>query len=101
MSEGHSSVTETIFENRFMYAGDLTRMNAHIKIDGRTALIDGVKRLTGTKVTACDLRGGAALIVAGLGADGITEIENAEYIYRGYDRIESKLKSIGANIYSV
>ena len=101
MSEGHSSVTETIFENRFMYAGELTRMNAHIKIDGRTALIDGVKRLTGTKVTACDLRGGAALIVAGLGADGITEIENAEYIYRGYDRIESKLKSIGANIYSV
>ena len=101
MSEGHSSVTETIFENRFMYAGDLTRMNAHIKIDGRTALIDGVKRLTGTKVTACDLRGGAALIVAGLGADGITEIDNAEYIYRGYDRIESKLKSIGANIYSV
>ena len=76
-------------------------MNADIRIDGRTAYISGEKKLTGAKVSACDLRGGAAMIIAGLGAAGITEIENSEYIYRGYDGIENKLKNIGANIYSV
>lgn len=98
---GRSTVTETIFENRFMYAGELARMNADIKIDGRVAFIDGVKRLEGTKVTAGDLRGGAALIIAALSADGITEIENSHYINRGYDGIVSKLSSLGANIHTV
>ena len=99
-SEGNSSVTETIFENRFMYAGELSRMNAKIRIDGRTAHIEGVKRLCGARVSACDLRGGAALVIAGLGADGKTVIDNAHYIYRGYDNLENKLKNIGADIYS-
>lgn len=97
--EGASSVTETIFENRFMYAGELLRMNAQIKIDGRTALIDGVKKLCGAKVTAPDLRGGAALVIAALSAEGTTEINNAHHIYRGYDSLERKLKNIGADIY--
>ncbi len=96
---GRSTVTETIFENRFMYVGELVRMNADIKIDGKVAVIDGVKRLEGTVVTAGDLRGGAALIIAGLSADGITEIENSQYINRGYDGIVTKLSSLGANIH--
>ena len=100
VSSGVSTVTETIFENRFMYAGELSRMNAHIRIDGRTAHIEGVERLCGAKVSACDLRGGAALVIAALGAEGITEIDNAQYIYRGYDNLENKLKNIGADIYS-
>ena len=99
-SEGISSVTETIFENRFMYAGELSRMNAKIRIDGRTAHIEGVKRLCGARVCACDLRGGAALVIAGLSAEGKTVIDNAHYIYRGYDNLENKLKNIGADIYS-
>lgn len=100
ISEGASTLTETVFENRFMYAGELVRMNAKIRIEGRCAHIEGVKRLCGAKVTACDLRGGAALIVAALGADGTTEIDNAHFIYRGYDNLENKLKNIGADIYS-
>jgi len=98
--KGASTLTETIFENRFMYAGELLRMNANIRIDGRTAYIEGVERLCGAKVTACDLRGGAALIVAALSADGTTEISNAHYIHRGYANLENKLKNIGADIYS-
>jgi len=100
LSEGSSTLTETVFENRFMYAGELLRMNAKIRIDGRCAYIEGVKRLCGAKVTACDLRGGAALIVAALGAEGTSEIENAHYIHRGYDNLENKLKNIGADIYT-
>ena len=100
-SLGSSTLTETIFENRFMYAGELVRMNANIRIEGRCAHIEGVKRLCGAKVTACDLRGGAALVVAALAADGTTEIDNADFIYRGYDNLENKLKNIGADIYSV
>lgn len=99
-SQGVSSITETIFENRFMYAGELLRMNGKIRIDGRTAHIEGVDRLCGAKVSASDLRGGAALVIAGLGAEGITEIENAHYIRRGYDNLEMKLRNIGADIYT-
>lgn len=98
---GTSTVTETVFENRFMYAGELLRMNANIRIDGRTAHIDGVDRLCGANVSAGDLRGGAALVIAGLCAEGITQIDNADYIYRGYDSFEEKLQSIGANIHGV
>lgn len=98
--EGTSSVTETVFENRFAYAGELVRMNAKIRIDGRCAVIDGVGELCGAKVSAADLRGGAALIIAALGAQGTTEIENAHFVRRGYDGIENKLKNIGADIYT-
>ncbi|MBR6523821.1 MAG: UDP-N-acetylglucosamine 1-carboxyvinyltransferase [Clostridia bacterium] len=95
---GTSIITETIFENRFMHAGELVRMGANIKINGRTAVIEGVKKLSAAKVRATDLRAGAALIIAGLAAEGQTIIEDEGHIDRGYDNIEKKLKKLGANI---
>lgn len=98
VSDGISIITENIFENRYKHAYELTRMGANIKVDGRVAIIKGVPRLTGATVTANDLRGGAALIIAGLVAEGTTIIENAKHIERGYDHIEDDLKLIGADI---
>ena len=95
---GTSLIIETIFENRFMHAGELGRMGANIKINGRTAVIEGVNKLSAAKVRATDLRAGAALIIAGLGAEGETIIEDDGHIDRGYDNIERKLKKLGANI---
>ena len=96
--EGTSIITETVFENRFMQVPELTRMGANIKIDGRVAVIDGVKKLTGCEVKATDLRAGAALIIAGLGAQGMTTINDIYHIDRGYMEIEKKLKGLGADI---
>lgn len=96
--EGTSIVTETVFENRFMHASELKRMGANIKIDGRSAVIDGVNRLTGADVRATDLRAGAALILAALAADGTTEIGDIYHIDRGYVDIEKKLEGLGADI---
>ncbi len=95
---GTSLITETIFENRFMHAGELGRMGANIKINGRTAVVEGVNKLSSAKVRATDLRAGAALIMAGLAAEGETIIEDDGHIDRGYDNIEKKLKKLGANI---
>ena len=95
---GTSVVTETIFENRFMHASELKRMGADIKIDGRSAIIRGVNKLTGTEVKATDLRAGAAMILAGLVAEGNTIINDIYHIDRGYVEIEKKLKGLGANI---
>jgi len=95
---GTSIITETVFENRFMHVDELKRMGANIKIEGRSAIIEGVSRLTGAKVRATDLRAGAALVLAGLFAEGETEISNVHHIDRGYDRFEEKLKALGANI---
>jgi UDP-N-acetylglucosamine 1-carboxyvinyltransferase len=95
---GTSIVTETIFENRFMHAAELKRMGANIKIDGRCAIIEGVERLTGTDVKATDLRAGAALILAGLAADGYTKIGDIYHIDRGYVDIEKKFLKLGADI---
>jgi len=97
-AQGTSMVVETVFENRFMYVGELNRMGANIKIDGRSAIIEGGNKLMGAKVKATDLRAGAALVLAGLAADGITEISDVEHIDRGYVKIDEKLKSLGANI---
>lgn len=97
-NDGSAMVVETIFENRFLYVPELMRMGAHIKIDGRSAIIDGVRQMTGTAVNATDLRSGAALIVAGLCAKGDTEIGNIFHIDRGYYDIVDKLKSLGAKI---
>ena len=97
-TSGTSIITETIFENRFMHAGELGRMGANIKINGRTAVIEGVKKLSAAKVRATDLRAGAALIIAGLAAEGETRIEDQGHIDRGYDNIEKKLKKLGAKI---
>jgi len=96
--KGTSIITETVFENRFMHAVELKRMGANIKIDGRSAVIEGIDRFTGSEVTATDLRAGAALILAGLTADGTTTIKDIYHIDRGYVSIEEKLKGLGANI---
>lgn len=93
-----SLVIETVWENRFMHVDELNRMGADIKLDGRTALIKPAN-LTGAKVTATDLRAGAALILAGLVAQGETELSDIHHVERGYENIESKLRAIGANIY--
>lgn len=97
-AKGTSIITETIYEGRFKHVDELKRMGANIKVEGRVAVIEGVERLSGAKVAATDLRAGAALIVAGLMAEGTTELDNVHHIDRGYDRIEQKLLNIGANI---
>lgn len=97
-AKGTGIVTETIFEGRFKHVDELKRMGANIKVEGRVAIVHGVKKLTGTKVAASDLRAGASLVIAGLMAEGETEIENVQYIDRGYDRLEDKLISLGANV---
>lgn len=98
VAEGTGIVVETIFENRFMHVPELLRMGAKIKIDGRTAVIDGTRRLSGAKVRATDLRAGAALVIAALAAQGESEIYGVEHIERGYMGFEEKLLKIGVNI---
>lgn len=101
VANGTSVITETVFENRFMHADELRRMGANIKTDGRNAVVEGVKRLTGCKVKATDLRAGAALIIAALAAEGSTEITGVNYIDRGYEELVQKFQTIGANIIRV
>ena len=98
IAEGTSTVTESIFENRFKYVDELTRMGADIKVESNIAIISGVKRYTGARVNAPDLRAGAALVIAGLAADGITVVDDIYYIQRGYEALEEKLTKIGAKI---
>jgi UDP-N-acetylglucosamine 1-carboxyvinyltransferase len=98
LAAGTSVITENIFENRFKQVGELVRMGAKITIEGRTAVVKGVKNLYGAAVEAKDLRGGAALIIAGLAAEGESTIYNVNHIDRGYEKIEKKLASLGANI---
>lgn len=97
-AKGTSMVVETIFENRFMHISELKRMGANIRIDGRSAVIEGKSKLMGTQVKATDLRAGAALIIAGLSAEGTTEVEDIEHIDRGYVKIDEKLKALGVDI---
>jgi len=98
VSSGTSVVIETIFENRFMHICELKRMGANIKVEGRSAIVEGCKKLTGAKVKATDLRAGAALVLAGLIAEGETEIEDIDHIDRGYMKMDEKLRDLGANI---
>jgi UDP-N-acetylglucosamine 1-carboxyvinyltransferase len=97
-ASGTSVVTETIFENRFKHAEELRRMGAQIKTEGRTAVIKGVESLSGATVEATDLRNGAALVLAGLAAEGTTTVEGIAHIDRGYERLEAKLAGLGARI---
>lgn len=97
-AKGTSVVVENIFENRYKYTQELIRMGAKIIVEGRTAVIKGVRKLYGTTVKATDLRGGASLVVAATAAKGITKIENIEYILRGYEKFEQKLTGIGVDI---
>lgn len=101
LSRGTSIVTESIFENRFKYVDELARMGANIRVEGNTAIIDGVEKYTGARVSAPDLRAGAALVIAGLAAEGITVVEDIVYIERGYEEFEEKLKCLGAQIEKV
>ncbi len=101
MSEGTSIVTESIFENRFKYVDELTKMGANIKVEGNTAIINGVDGYTGARVAAPDLRAGAALVIAGLAADGITVVDDITYVERGYENMELKLQNLGALIKKV
>lgn len=98
IAEGTSTVTESIFENRFKYVDELTRMGADIKVESNIAIISGVKRYTGARVNAPDLRAGAALVIAGLAAEGITVVDDIYYIQRGYEALEEKLTKICAKI---
>ena len=98
IAKGTSVVTENIFENRFKFTQELKRMGAKVDQEGTTIIIKGVKKLHGAKVHSTDLRGGVALLLAGLVSKGITKIEKIEYILRGYDNIDLKLNSLGANI---
>jgi len=98
VAEGTSTIVETIFENRFMHVQELQRMGAQIQLNGNTAIINGVERLTGAPVMATDLRASASLILAGLVADGETTVERIYHVDRGYERIEEKLSSLGADI---
>ena len=97
-AKGTSIITENIFENRFKYLQELKRMGAKSKQEGNVAIITGIKMLTGAKVKSTDLRGGAAMVLAGLKAKGITEVTNIEYILRGYEGLETKLRKLGADI---
>ena len=98
LSKGTSIVTESIFENRFKYVDELTRMGANIKVEGNTAIIDGVDKYTGASVSAPDLRAGAALVMAALAAEGYTVVDDIRYIERGYEDFHLKLQSLGAQI---
>lgn len=101
LASGTSIVTESIFENRFKYMDELARMGAIVKVEGNTAIITGVEKLTGARVSAPDLRAGAALVIAGLAAEGITIVDDIMYIQRGYENFEEKLQSLGAEIQKI
>ncbi len=98
LSEGTSVITENIFENRFKYVDELMRMGANIKVEGNMAIITGVDHYSGASVVAPDLRAGAALVIAGLAAEGFTVVEDIKYIQRGYERFEEKLRDLGGKI---
>lgn len=101
LSQGTSVVTESLFENRFRYVNELTRMGGSIKVEGSVAIIDGVEKYTGASISAPDLRAGAALVLAGLSAEGFTTVDDIMYIERGYEDFDEKLRGLGAMIEKV
>jgi UDP-N-acetylglucosamine 1-carboxyvinyltransferase len=98
LAQGTSVITEGIYDNRFKYVNELRKMGAEIQVDGRIAIIEGGRRLTGAQVMACDLRAGAAMVIAGLCAAGVTEVEDIHFIERGYENFVGKLQKLGADI---
>jgi UDP-N-acetylglucosamine 1-carboxyvinyltransferase len=98
LADGSSVVTETVFENRFMHVLELRRLGADISVDGKVAVVKGVPALSGAPVMASDLRASAALVLAGLAAQGITEVRRVYHLDRGYERLEEKLAPLGARI---
>jgi len=101
MAQGTSMVTEDVWDDRFRYVSQLSRMGANIHVDGKIAVIQGVEQLKAAPVKACDLRAGAAMVIAGLCAEGSTRIEDVHYIERGYENIVEKLRGVGADIVCV
>ena len=99
VAEGNSVITEGIYDNRFKYTDEMNRMGANIRLDGKSAMIEGGRKLHGASVRACDLRAGAAMVISGLCAEGTTEIEDCHYIERGYENFIEKLRNLGADIY--
>ena len=98
LADGTSIINESIWESRFQYTNELNNMGAHITAQGKTAIFEGVKELSGARVYASDLRAGAALLIAGIVAKGTTELYNIYHIDRGYEKIEEKFRSLGADI---
>ena len=98
LADGTSIINESIWESRFQYTDELNKMGAKISVNGKTAIFEGVNKLVGAPVYSSDLRAGAALVIAGTAAEGITEIYNLEHIDRGYENIEEKFRKIGAKI---
>ena len=98
LAEGTSVITETVFESRFMHVEELRRMGADIRVEGNRLVVTGRKALTGAPVMASDLRASAGLIVAGLAADGLTQVQRVYHLDRGYERLEEKLQALGADI---
>jgi UDP-N-acetylglucosamine 1-carboxyvinyltransferase len=99
LAEGTSTITEGIWDLRFQYVDELKRMGAKIKVEGRMAVVEGVTKLSGAPIKATDLRAGAAMVIAGLVAEGRTEVHDIQYIDRGYENFEEKLRNLGADIY--
>jgi UDP-N-acetylglucosamine 1-carboxyvinyltransferase len=98
IAQGSATITETIFENRYMHVNELVRLGAQIVVDGHTAVVQGVPRLSGAQVMATDLRASASLVIAGLVAEGETLVQRIYHLDRGYDRMERKLRELGADI---
>lgn len=98
IAKGTTIVVENIFENRYKYVQELNKMGAKITVEGKSAIIRGVRKIYGATVKATDLRGGAALVLAGLSAKGTTVVENIEYILRGYEDFDKKIRALGGNI---
>ena len=98
IADGVSMITETVYESRFRYTTELEKLGADIRVEGRNAKITGVKKLSGAPVTCTDLRGGAAMVIAGLAAEGETEIDGLEHLDRGYEDLVSKLRGLGAQV---
>ena len=98
IAQGTSVITEGVWDNRYRYVDELRRMGARIQVDGKVAVIEGVEQLTGAPVHACDLRAGAAMVIAGLAAQGVTEVDSIHHIERGYQNLVEKLIGVGADI---
>ncbi|MDQ6638646.1 MAG: UDP-N-acetylglucosamine 1-carboxyvinyltransferase, partial [Pseudomonadota bacterium] len=98
IADGAATITETIFENRFMHVNELLRLGAKIDVDGRVAVVQGVEKLSGATVMATDLRASAGLVIAALVAEGITVVDRIYHLDRGYDRMEAKLRTLGADV---
>ncbi len=101
LAEGTSVITEDVWDNRYKYVAELRRMGAQVQVDGRVAVIEGVDKLSGAPIKACDLRAGAAMVIAGLCAQGRTEVEDVRHVERGYEDFAGKLRGLGADIVKV